>query len=244
VDRFDFFAHLPRNEPGGTSFTSAYLSSVKIHPTDRVLDLRSAGGDRTVWIARSRLCKVIAVDEEPRYAALATKAAEEGGAGHLVSTVTAKYDDLPFDDESFDLILAESSANGLGLAQALSVWRRLVPKDGFIAVTYPGVVNKESPPEVRQPIEARMVEPMKTLKEYHEIIKEAGFELVHQTPLPNILWETFYTDAVRRAWALIDAKEATKETPVVRDVLAEARWYRRIGRGRVFIQAFMLRRGP
>ena len=48
MDRFDFFAHLPRNQPGGTSFTSAYLSSVKIHPTDRLLDLASAGGDRLV----------------------------------------------------------------------------------------------------------------------------------------------------------------------------------------------------
>ena len=204
--------------------------------------MRSAGGDRTVWIARSRLCKVVAVDEESRYADVAIKAAEEGGAGHLISTVTAKYDDLPFEDESFDLILAEGAAHGLGFAKALAAWRRLVPKEGFIAVTYPGVVNKESPPEVREPIEARMAEPMKTLKEYHALIKEAGFELVHQTPLPNNLWETFYTDAVRRAWALIDAKMATEETPVVRDILSEAKWYRRIGRGRVFIQSFMLRR--
>lgn len=242
MDRFDFFAHLPRNQPGGTSFTSAYLSSVKIHPTDRLLDLASAGGDRTVWIARSRLCKIVSVDADPRYQDIVKAAAEEGGAGHLVSPRAAKYDDLPFEDESFDLILAEGAAMEIGLEKALNLWRPLVAKDGFIAVTYPGVVNQNSPPEVRQPMEARMVEPMKTLKEYHGIIKGAGFELVHQTPLPNILWETFYTDAVRRAWALIDAGEATEETPVVRQVLEEARWYRRIGRGRVFVQAFMLRR--
>ena len=242
MDRFDFFAHLPRNQPGGTSFTSAYLSSVKIHPTDRLLDLASAGGDRTVWIARSRLCKIVSVDAAPQYKGIVQSAAEEGGAGHLVSAVTANYDDLPFEDESFDLILAEGAAMGIGLAKALALWRPLVAKEGFIAVTYPGVVNQNSPPEVRKPMEARMIEPMKTLKEYHGLIKEAGFELVHQTPLPNILWETFYTDAVRRAWALIDAGEATEETPVVRQVLDEAKWYRRIGRGRVFIQAFMLRR--
>ncbi len=242
MDRFDFFAHLPRNQPGGTSFTSAYLSSVKIHPTDRLLDLACAGGDRTVWIARSRLCKIVSVDAEPGYKAVVQDAAEEGGAGHLVSAVSASYDDLPFEEDSFDLILAEGAAMGLGLAKALELWRPLVTKDGFIAVTYPGVVNQNSPPEVRKPMEARMAEPMKTLKEYHGIIKEAGFELVHQTPLPNILWETFYTDAVRRAWAVIDSGEATAETPVVKQVLEEAQWYRRIGRGRVFIQAFMLRR--
>jgi hypothetical protein len=28
VDRFEFFARLPRNEPGGVAFTNAYLTAV------------------------------------------------------------------------------------------------------------------------------------------------------------------------------------------------------------------------
>jgi len=39
VDRFEFFARLPRNEPGGVAFTNAYLTAVPLKPAERVLDL-------------------------------------------------------------------------------------------------------------------------------------------------------------------------------------------------------------
>lgn len=242
MDRFTFFSPLPRSEPGGSTFTSAYLTQVQIKANHRVLDLRCASGDRATWVARSRGCRIVAVDEEPRYLPVVAERTADGGAGHLVQPVAASYEHLPFADESFRLVMAEGAALTMGLQGALSAWRRLVPKNGHVAVTYPGVVNKDAPPEVREPLERHMGEPLRTLADYHTVVRNSGFELVHQVPLQPELWDAFYADAMRRAWALVAAKTVDKNEQVIREVLAEAHWYRRIGRGRVFMQALVLRR--
>lgn len=242
VDRFEFYAKLPRVEPGGVAFTNAYLTAVPIKATDKVLDLACAGGDRATWIARSRGCRVVAVDVDRRYLPTTRRKAYEGGAGHLVQPVSADYRNLPFADNTFKVILAEGAAMGLGLKQALTVWRRLIVPEGQLCLTYPGVVNKDAPNEVRQALEKRMVDPLGTLGEYHGTVRAAGFELVHQVPLQAELWEQFYAESMRHAWALIASNEAREDDPQIRSILAEAQWFRAYGRSRVFMQAMVLRR--
>lgn len=242
MDRFEFYARLPRNEPGGVTFTNAYLTAVPIKASDKVLDLACAGGDRATWIGRSRGSRVVAVDMDRRYLPTVRRKAYEGGAGQLVHPIAADYRNLPFADNTFRVILAEGAAMALGLKQALTVWRRIVVPEGHLCLTYPGVVNKDAPAEVRQALEKRMVDPLGTLGEYHAIVRAAGFELVHQVPLQTELWEQFYSESIRHAWALVASNEAKEDDPQIRTVLAEAQWFRAFGRSRVFMQAMVLRR--
>ncbi|MEE2786281.1 MAG: class I SAM-dependent methyltransferase [Myxococcota bacterium] len=242
MDRFDFFQGLPRGEPGGVTFTAAYVGSVPIGPDDVVLDLHSRCGERAVWLARSRRCKVVAVDQDRRFVeALSTRAAD-GGAGDQVEPVVSTYDDLSFEPESFRLVIAEWAPIFTGLRNGLTRWKNLVPVDGYVAFSYPGIINKDAPKEVRGPYEERMVEPMQTLAEYHNVARAVGYEIVLQSPLPHELWELYYSDVLRRAWALNGGRNQQSASPLVRSLLEEAQWYRRIGRGRVFLQSMLLRR--
>lgn len=242
MDRFDFFSRLPRGEPGGATFTSAYLTQVQIKATDIVCELGSEAGDRATWVARSRGCRIVAVDQDARYLKLLRSRSEEGGADHLIQPMHARYNALPFADNAFRLVIAEGAALPLGLKQALTLWRRLVAPQGHLAITYPGVVKKDAPAEVRAPLEKRMVEPLGTLADYHATVRAAGYEVVHQVPLQPELWDAYYTDNVRHAWALLAGKSVTEEDPTVADVLAEAKWFKQAGRGRVFLTALVLRR--
>ena len=242
MDRFEFYARLPRTEPGGVTFTNAYLTAVPIKASDRALDLACGSGDRATWIARSRGCKVVAVDNERRFLPTVRRKSHEGGSGHLVLPVAADYRNLPFPDNTFRVVLAEGAAMGLGLKQALTVWRRVITPEGHLCVTFPGVVNKDAPVEVRQVLEKRMVDPMGTLGEYHAVVRSAGFELVHQVPLQTELWEQFYAEGMRHAWALVASGEAKEDDPQIRAILGEAQWFRTFGRSRVFLQAMVLRR--
>ena len=242
MDRFEFFSKLPRAEPGGASYTSAYLTHVQIKASDVVLELGCEGGDLATWVSRSRGCRVVAVEQERRYLPIVQRRAEEGGAAELVVPMIARYNSLPFADNAFRLVVAEGAALTLGLKQALTLWRRLVMPQGHIALTYPGVVKKDSPSEVREPLERRMIEPLGTLADYHATIRAAGYEVVHQVPLQPDLWEGYYAETVRHAWALVSSGEVAEEEPAVHEVLEEARWYRQAGRGRVFLQAMVLRR--
>ncbi len=242
MDRFQFFSQLPRNEPGGVSFTSAYLGAVQIRSTDRILDLRCGSGDRSVWVARSRGCEVVCVDDDPRYLSVLSKHAYESGAGDKIFGVASQYDALPFQPDSFPLVLAEWAAVTLGLEKSIKAWRTLVPVGGHVAISYPGVVNRDAPEEVRAALESRMVEPLSTLSDYQETIRTCGYEIVHQTPLLNALWERFYADSLRHAWAALASGEASREDDVIQSITKEAEWFHTVGRGRVFLQAMLLRR--
>jgi len=242
VDRFTFFAELPRTEPGNAVFTSAYLTHVPLKASDTILELGCASGDRATWIARSRGCRVVAADAEPRFMPWVRRRADEGGATPLVRPLAADYLNLPFRDGAFRAVIAEGAAMTVGLKAALVAWRRLVPPDGHVCLTYPGVVNKDAPAEVRAPLERRMAEPMAMLPDYHKLVRASGFEIQHQVPLPADLWEAFYADVVRHAWALTARGRTTDQNRIVRDVIQEARWFRQVGRGRVFLQAMVLRR--
>jgi arsenite methyltransferase len=242
VDRFEFFSRLPRGEPGGATFTSAYLTQVQIKATDVVLELGCEAGDRATWVARSRGCRIIAVDQDPRYLPLLQDRAEQGGADALVVPVSARYDALPFADNAFRLIMAEGAALSLGLKQALTLWRRLITPQGHLAITYPGVVKKDAPAEVRAPLEKRMVEPLGTLADYHATVRAAGYEVVHQVPLHPDLWNAYYADNVRRVWSLQRSKDIAEDDPMMEEVCSESRWFKQAGRGRVFLQALVLRR--
>ncbi len=242
MDRFEFFSRLPRGEPGGATFTSAYLTQVQIKATDIVCELGCEAGDRATWVARSRGCRIVAVDQDRRYLPVLRSRAEQGGADKLIQPLHARYNALPFGDNAFRLVVAEGAALPLGLKQALTLWRRLIAPQGHLAITYPGVVKKDAPAEVRAPLEKRMVEPLGTLADYHATVRAAGYEVVHQVPLQPELWDAYYTDNVRHAWALQSGKTVPEDDPTVADVLAEAKWFKQAGRGRVFLQALVLRR--
>ncbi len=242
MDRFDFYSKLPRPEPGGVAFTNAYLTAVAVKATDRLCDIGCGAGDRASWIARSRGSRICAVDHERRFLPLVAKRSNEAGAARLVMPICADYRSLPFPDNAFRLIIAEGAAMSLGLKQALTLWRRLLTPDGHLCMTYPGVVNKDAPAEVRGPLEKRMVDPMGTLAEYHATVRATGFELVHQVQLQTELWEQFYADSLRHAWALTASGEVKEDDPIVKSIISEAEWFRMVGRSRVFLQAMVLRR--
>ena len=124
MDTFEFYSKLPRAAPGATSFTSAYLSTIKLRAKDKLADLHSRTGERAVWVARSRGCSVVAVDEDPRFCQVIDERALDGGAANQVQAVSSGYLELPFEDESFSLVMAEWAAAHTGLTAGLKAWRR------------------------------------------------------------------------------------------------------------------------
>ena len=242
MDRFDFFSKLPRTQPGAVSFTSLLLNNVDLAPDEAILDLEAGAGDRSVWLARSRCRRVVSHNEDERYTNALRERAEAGGAIAYIETVTSSLLELPFPDEKFQLVLGEWAATIHGLRTSLDAWADFVEPGGFLAITYPGVTNKDAPIEARGPLELRMAEPMDTLESYHRTIAEAGYELTFQLPLPEEAWDNFYADTLRRVWSLSETNPDLASDPVLKTIHAEAKWYRRVGRGRVFLQGMLLKK--
>ena len=242
MDRFEFFSQLPRIEPGSVSFTSLLLNTVEVNPDDVMVDLDAGAGDRSIWLARSRVRKIVSVNEDERYSERLKTRSSEGGATSFVESITCGIMDLPFEKNSCSLILAEWAAIKNGLKCSIEYWHQFIAPGGYLAITYPGVKNRDAPVEARGPLELRMAEPMDTLPNYLKTIAESGFELQFQLPLSDEAWDEFYADTLRRVWALREKDGTLSDDPVLKSIHAEAKWFRRVGRGRVFLQGFLLKK--
>ncbi|MBM4290830.1 MAG: class I SAM-dependent methyltransferase [Deltaproteobacteria bacterium] len=237
----DLYARLTRRAPGSVVFTSSYLTPLPLDRRSTVADVGCGFGGRAAWVARSRCCPVHAFDRDEVHLDYTHRRAEEGGAMSLVHLHhAADYAALDCPDESLDLIMAEGVGFELDALSLVPGWRRHLKVGGFVAVTALGVVNKHPPQELVAPFAARGLS-LGPLEELHaRLAGLQGFKLIHQVQLPPYAWEEHYQSLGRVARGAVRAGLAAEDAPALAGARAELDWYKRYGRGRLFLQAFIL----
>ena len=106
-----------------------------VGPRTRVLDIGCGRGAQTLVLAESSPSRIVAVDNHPQFIdALRHKAHELGIADRLEARV-ADMRRLDFADGAFDLIWCEGAIYIMGVEAALRDWRRLLRRNGHVALT-------------------------------------------------------------------------------------------------------------
>jgi ubiquinone/menaquinone biosynthesis C-methylase UbiE len=93
---------------GGYGATEELLAMCHLADGAKVLEVGCGIGVGAVYLARERSCQVTAVDRSPQMIAWAKQRAAEAGVGYRIEHQVADVGRLPFDDSSFDVVLAES----------------------------------------------------------------------------------------------------------------------------------------
>lgn len=237
----DLYARLTRRSPGSVVFTSAYLTPLPLDRRSTVADVGCGFGGRATWVARSRCCPVHAFDRDEVNLDYTHKRAEEGGSMSLVHLHhSTDYARLDCPDESLDLIMSEGVGFELDALSLAPGWRPYLKQGGCVAITALGVINKHPPQELVAPFERQGLT-LSTLEELHaRLAGLQGFKLIHQVQLPPYAWEEHYQSLGRLARGVVRAGLAAESDPVITAAQAELDWYKRYGRGRLFLQAFVL----
>lgn len=113
---------------------------VSIQPGDRVLDAGCGIGGSSIWMAKEFRNKAIGITISPKQVAYAKKQARRKKVADLVDFQVANYCEMPFEDESFDVVWAAESVchttrKGDFLKEAFRVLKkggRLVYCDAFM----------------------------------------------------------------------------------------------------------------
>src|SRR3954469_23803655 len=91
----------------GRLATAALVDLAQIGAGDRVLDAGTGIGGTARLIAAERGARVTAVDIAPEYCDVAEWLNDAVGLGDLIEVRAADVTELPFDDESFDLVVSQ-----------------------------------------------------------------------------------------------------------------------------------------
>lgn len=132
----DFFTALDRQGPGGDEQTLRALQFIPEPGSGlRIADIGCGTGRQTEVLARHLDGMITAVDLLPEMIEGLNARMKRTGLSDRVTGLMASMEELPFDDEEFDLIWAEGSIYNIGFERGLREWRRYLRPGGAIAVT-------------------------------------------------------------------------------------------------------------
>ncbi len=132
IDEMMYSCGLEILHPGGIEKTDEMAKLCKIGKNKKVLDIGSGKGVTALYLAQTYECQVIGVDLSERMVEYAEEMARKKGLGGRVSFRRVDVHDLPFDDETFDIVLAECTTVLLDKEKAFTEFLRVTRPGGYI----------------------------------------------------------------------------------------------------------------
>ncbi|MGD2109194.1 MAG: class I SAM-dependent methyltransferase [Phycisphaerae bacterium] len=168
--------------PGGRRATEELSSLAGLHPGDRVCEIATNRAVTAIELARRYDVSVDGMDSSGEFLSLAERNVAERGLGDRVRPHLGNGRELPFEDGTFDAVLAEAVITMLPpgeKAETLAEAARVLRPGGRLVFHEPSR-TEEAPTELRQGLvkAIRHAAWPLTLAEWEEFVEDAGLEQV------------------------------------------------------------------
>lgn len=160
----------------GRAATLELARAAGLDATKRVLDVGSGIGGTSRCLAKEFGCRVTGIDLTDEYCRTATMLTARVGLAHLVDFRQGDATELPFDDQSFDVVWTEHVAMNISDKTRLYGEMRRVLKPGGTLAIYDVLAGPYEPvffpvPWARTPDTSFLVQP----DELRKLLTDAGF---------------------------------------------------------------------
>jgi len=132
IDELMYSCGLEVLHPGGVEKTGEMARMCKIAKGKKILDIGSGKGVTACYLAQEYQCDIVGVDLSEKMIEYAKEIAAKKGLGEEVSFIKADAHNLPFEDESFDIVLAECTTVLLNKERAFSEFLRVTKSGGYV----------------------------------------------------------------------------------------------------------------
>lgn len=210
----DFFSNMERQGPGSPRVTRKALSFTD-HLTDKSLiaDIGCGTGGQTLVLARHAPGRITGLDLSPSFIGILNRNAGLSGLQERVKGVVGSMDNLPFEEESLDLIWSEGAIYNIGFERGLNEWRKYLKPGGYIAVSESSWFTDERPAEIDDFWMSAYPE-IDTIPNQVARIHKAGYLPVATFILPEDCWTEHYFAPKVAAGEMFLRKYAGNETAV------------------------------
>lgn len=224
---WEVHSNLPREAPGSEASTRTALTYITDLPKEpAILDVGCGTGPATLVLARETGGHVAALDNHRPFLAQLKKTAETEGLSERVELVHGTMFDLPFEDNSFDLIWSEGAIYIVGFAAGLSRWWRLLRPKGVVAVTEVSWL-KNDPPETISKFWKKAYPGIATVAENLAAARSCGYDVIAHFTLPESDWWEYYRPMQERIEELRKKHRGNdRALDVLDDEYHEIRMYR------------------
>jgi SAM-dependent methyltransferase len=204
------------SHPGGFPATKQNLEILQVKPEEYVLDAGCGSGLTACYLAKNSGCKIMGVDINSQMIDKACLRAEKEGVSHLIEFKVADVNNLPFANDCFDLVIAESITVFLNKVKVYQEFYRVLKPEGRVADLEMALLH-ELPSSLRRQMEECFgtgTDPL-SFEEWLNALKEAGFqdaEIKNQQALTNKA--NIIMNELKKDWLLVkDLANKAASTP-------------------------------
>jgi len=109
-----------------------------------------------------------------------------------VKGIVGNMENLPFQEEEFDLIWSEGAIYNIGFERGLNLWRKFLKPGGYIAVTENTWFSEERPAEIQE-FWQEIYPEIDTIPNKVAQMQKAGYLPVATYILPESIWIDYYS---------------------------------------------------
>jgi ubiquinone/menaquinone biosynthesis C-methylase UbiE len=184
------------NERQGPGSEKATLKALELIPyldeKTKILDIGCGTGGQTITLARNIEAQITAVDMLPQFLETLKIKAKENNLINRITAIEMLMDNLSFDEGSFDVIWSEGAIYNIGFEKGLSLWRKYLKDNGYIAVSEISWLTDSRPDEIHQ-YWVNAYPEIDTIDNKLSVIEKCGYTNVTYFTLDDKCWiENYY----------------------------------------------------
>ena len=194
----DLHKNALRQGPGGDAETEMAIALADLNRNMplNILDIGCGTGASTLILARVLNAKITAVDFLQDFLDVLESRTRSLGFEEKITPLCAPMEELPFEDEQFDVIWSEGAIYNIGFNKGISDWRRYLKPGGLLVASEITWTTSSRPSELQSHWDSEYPE-IGTASSKIKAIEDNGYSPVGYFVLPENCWLDNYYEPMR-----------------------------------------------
>jgi len=202
----DFYKDTERQGPGSSFETVNALSFININKDHNIkfIIVGCGSGAQTITLAQNIEGQITAVDLFPEFLNKLNSRSEELGFQERIKTIEKSMEDLPFDNDEFDIIWSEGAIYNMGFEAGIKKWKNYLKSGGYLGVSEITWTTNSRPKEIEEYWNNESPE-IDTASSKIRILEENGYTTVGYFVLSENSWiNNYYKPMEKRFSAFLE----------------------------------------
>lgn len=226
----DFHKDARRQGPGSDDETIKALELTRMgHKEDlKIADIGCGTGSHTIVLAQNTHGQIVGVDVFPEFLDKLEGKARALGLQDQVTTLESSMEDLPFDNEEFDIIWSEGAIYNMGFEAGVKSWSDYLKTGGYLCISEVTWISDSRPTELENFWRQEYPEVDKASRKIN-FLEDNGFTLAGYFYLNQDSWLKNYYEPMNERFSSFLERHNNSETAraVVKEYKTEIEDYQK-----------------